>query len=164
MKPDDFEKQLQRQPLRAAPTEWRAEIMRGASVPLAKVSTTVPVVEVVGSTGETPVDAVASATLAPQTVTPHALSWWREWLWPSPRAWAGLAALWIAIAVLNSTTAPRSSEMAKQTPKPSPETETTLAAQRRELARLLDNFTEPVPTPKAGPPGPRSENVSPPKV
>ena len=136
MKPDDFEKQLEHQPFRVTPTEWRAEILQAAQ-------------------------AATPHALRP---TPHALPWWREWLWPSPQAWAGLAALWIAIVVLNATTAPRSSDIAKQTPKSSPETERTLAAQRRELARLLDNFTEPVPMPKAGPPGPRSENVSAPKV
>jgi hypothetical protein len=136
MKPDDFEKQLQRQPLCMAPADWRAEILQAAQ---------------------------AAAPHASRP-TPDALRWWREWLWPSPQAWAGLAALWILIAALNATTAPRSRDMAKQTPKPSLETETTLAAQRRELARLLDNFTEPMPTPKAGPPGPRSENLSPPKA
>ena len=107
---------------------------------------------------------IAAASPRASRLTPHALPWWHKWLWPSPQAWAGLAALWVAIAVLNVTTGSRSVELAKQTPKPSLDAETTLAAQRRELARLLDNFTEPVPVPKAGPPGPRSENVSPPKV
>jgi hypothetical protein len=32
-------------------------------------------------------------------------AWWREWLWPSPRAWAGLAAAW-GIIFLLSVTAP----------------------------------------------------------
>jgi len=137
MKPDDFEKQLQRQPLRELPKEWRAEILRNAR---------------------------AAASPHSSLLTPHAASWWREWLWPSPQAWVGLAAFWVAIAVLNVTNGSHSVDMAKQTPKPSPETETTLAAQRRELARLLDNFAESSPKPKAAPPGPRSENFSPPKV
>ena len=137
MKPDAFENQLQRQPLRTAPSEWRAEILRSAH---------------------------ASVSPRASRVTLQALPWWREWLWPSPQAWAGLATLWIVIAVLNVTTGSRSVEMAKQTPEPSLDAETTLAAQRRELARLLDNFAESVPAPKAGPPGPRSERVSSPKV
>jgi hypothetical protein len=135
MKPDDFENQLQRQPLRAAPAEWRAEILQAARS--------------------------ASPPRAPR-LAPPASPWWREWLWPSPQAWAGLAAAWIAIAVLKGVSS--RNEMAKQTPKPSPETETILAAQRRELARLLDNLNEPTPKPRTGPPGPRSENVSPPRV
>ena len=151
MKPDDFEKQLQRQPLRAAPAEWRAEILRQAN-------------DSVGADVRRLKSKNTPDELNPSLLTPAPASWWREWLWPSPQAWAGLAALWIVIAVLNATTAPRSSDMARQTPKPSLDAETTLAAQRRELARLLDNFTEPVPAPKAGPSGPRSENVSPPKV
>jgi hypothetical protein len=137
MKPDDFENQLQRQPLRAAPAEWRAEILQAS---------------------------LASVSPRASRLAPHALPWWREWLWPSPQAWAGLAAVWLVILGLNATTASRSVEIAKQSPGPSPEVETTLAAQRRELARLLDNFSEPTPAPKAGPPGPRSENVSPPRV
>jgi hypothetical protein len=137
MKPDDFENQLERQSFRAAPAEWRAEILQAAR---ASVSPRAP------------------------RLAPPALPWWREWLWPSPQAWAGLAAVWLVIVGLNATIASRSTEMAKQPPKPSPEAETTLAAQRRELARLLDNFSEPTPAPKAGPPGPRSENVSPPRV
>ncbi len=31
-------------------------------------------------------------------------SWWREWLWPNPRAWAGLAAAWFFIFLLQLTT------------------------------------------------------------
>jgi hypothetical protein len=27
--------------------------------------------------------------------------WWREWLWPCPRAWAGLAAAWGIILLLH---------------------------------------------------------------
>ena len=137
MKPDEFENQLQRQPLREVPTEWRTEILLAAQ---------------------------AASSPRASHPTPHASPWWREWLWPSPQAWAGLAAVWLVIVAFNVTTSPHSAEMAKQAPKLSPEAETTLAAQRRELARLLDNFTETTPAPKPVPPGPRSENVSPPRV
>jgi len=149
MKPEDFEKQLQRQPLRAAPAEWRAEILRQANV-----AADVRRLKLDSNADE------GDQSLLTSAATP----WWREWLWPSPQAWAGLAAVWLVILGLNATTASRSIEIAKQSPKTSPEVETTLAAQRRELARLLDNFSEPTPAPKAGPPGPRSENVSPPRV
>ena len=151
MKPDDFENQLQRQPLRAAPAEWRAEILREAK---ASVAADVRRRELNSEAPEQDQSLLTSA----------ATIWWREWLWPSPQAWAGLAAMWLVILGLNATTASRSTDIAKQSPKPSLEVETTLAAQRRELARLLDNSTEPTPAPKAGPPGPRSENVSPPRV
>lgn len=151
MKPDDFENQLQRQPLRAVPTEWRAEILREAN---ASVAAEVRRLKLDSNAYEGDQSLLASA----------ATPWWHQWLWPNPKAWTGLAAAWIAIAVLNVTSDPGRPELAKESPKPSLEMETTLAAQRRELARLLDNFTEPAPAPKAGPPGPRSENVSPPRV
>ena len=148
MKPDDFENQLQRQPLRATPSEWRAEILCEANK---FVAADVRRLNLHGPESQS-------------LLTSAATTWWREWLWPNPQAWAGLAAAWLVILGLNATTAPRFVEIAKQSPKPSPEVETTLAAQRRELARLLDNFAEPTPAPKTRPPGPRSENVSPPRV
>jgi hypothetical protein len=151
MKPDEFENQLQRQPLRQAPTEWRAEILRQAN---ASVAADVRRLILDSNAHE------GDQSLLTSAATPR----WHQWLWPNPKAWAGLAAAWIAIAVLNVTSAPGRAELAKDSPKPSLEVETTLAAQRRELARLLDNFTEPTPAPKAAPPGPRSENDSPPRV
>ncbi|HTA30971.1 MAG TPA: hypothetical protein VK731_10820 [Candidatus Cybelea sp.] len=30
-------------------------------------------------------------------------AWWQEWLWPNPRAWAGLAAAWAIILLLHIT-------------------------------------------------------------
>src|SRR4051794_39536286 len=33
---------------------------------------------------------------------------WRDWFWPSPQAWAGLAALWIVFAVLSMSDRPAS--------------------------------------------------------
>ena len=34
---------------------------------------------------------------------------WRDWLWPSPQAWAALAALWLVFAAVSATQpAPRS--------------------------------------------------------
>jgi hypothetical protein len=35
---------------------------------------------------------------------PAVAPWWREWLWPCPRAWAGLAAAWGFIFLLQLTT------------------------------------------------------------
>jgi hypothetical protein len=35
---------------------------------------------------------------------PAVSSWWREWLWPCPRAWAGLAAAWAFIFLMHLTT------------------------------------------------------------
>ena len=137
MKPDDFEKQLQRQPLRRMPAEWRAEILEAAD---------------------------GARTQDASVLTPRFVSSWREWLWPCPQAWAGLAALWMIIVGLNLTAPTGPGAMAMRGSEPSSEVKTSLAAQRRELARLLDStFFEPAPAPKS-PPGPRSEGPSPSKV
>jgi len=136
MKPEDFEKQLQRQPLREVPGEWRTEILRSAQ----------------------------AASPHASRPMPHAVAWWREWLWPSPQAWAGLAAVWVVIVGLNATAPAGPSAIAKRSPAPSIEANATLAAQQRELTRLLDNnFSEPTPAPKS-PPGPRSEGAAPSKA
>jgi len=143
MKPDDFEQNLRRQPFREVPSDWRASILQTAR-----------------AAGNDP----ASATLAMPGVADSGPSaktnvWslgWREWLWPCPQAWAGLAAIWLFIAGLNLTT-PAQPTMAQQRPRAVGENEPTLAEQRRELARLLDaTLTEPKTAPKP-PPGPRSE-------
>jgi len=130
MKPDDFEKQLERQPFRDVPPEWRGEILEPAR---------------------------ASATSRVSHPALQATPWWREWLWPAPQAWAGLAAVWLVILGLNLK--PSGSEaptIAANTTAAT--TATNLFEQRRELARLLDSASEPEPVRKSpATPGPRSE-------
>ncbi len=72
MKPDDFEKQLQKQPLRTPPPEWRTAIL----------------------------DAAESAR-PKNRPEPVRFAWWRELLWPSPKAWAALAAVWFTVLAVN---------------------------------------------------------------
>ncbi len=86
---------------------------------------------------------------------------WLELIWPSRRAWAGMAALWLVALAANlemkatSTTVP-----------------TVRSAHPRELARafeeqqrLLAELLLPVPPPPGAParsaPGPRSEQLTP---
>lgn len=73
MKPESFEEQLKRQPLRSVPPEWRTTILnevRRAEAP------------------------------APSPERTTTFSWERLliWLRPTPWAWAGLAATWAVIA------------------------------------------------------------------
>src|SRR5438034_2878338 len=110
MKIADLEHRLQRQPLRQLPAEWRSQILG-----LAK----------------------ASALPAPSTLDrgPRR-GWWREFLWPSPRAWVGLAAAWAVILLLNLSL-PEPAPKA-EVPEPSGQVLKVLKEQRRMLAELIE--------------------------
>ena len=76
---DRFEEKLQRQMFRQVPASWRREILEAGTKP---------------EHGVAPMASV---------------SWWREWLWPSPVAWGAVAVVWVLIAVLQlMTMQPRS--------------------------------------------------------
>ena len=139
MKPDDFEKQLERQPRRDVPPEWREEILKAAR---------------------------ASSIPRASRLAPQAVPWWHEWLWPAPQAWAALAAVWVVILGVNlKPSGSGAPTIAANPPGPSVNAATNLLEQRRELARLLDNIFEPEPVRKSPtPPGPRSELRAPPRV
>jgi hypothetical protein len=103
------------------------------------------------------------AETLPMAAQPEAVqpSWWREWLWPSPVAWVGLACIWVVILMLNVSSRPSAAErqLAKQSPASSPDVALALAQQRRELAQLLGSPVEPpVETKRRYPPGPQSES------
>ena len=132
MKPEDFEKQLQRQPFRQVPAAWRGEILavaeRKAGRPDARVG-------------------------APTFRKP----WWSEWLWPSPVAWGAVACTWVVILTLQVASREPGAEVARNSQPPSPTLMNALAEQRR----LMTELTGPLPTPadavKPGEPGPSSK-------
>lgn len=70
---DDFESELRRQPLRPVPAAWRDEILAAAQ----------------------------RASEPPRRAKAPLVAWLRDWLWPHPVAWGGLAAAWALIFVLN---------------------------------------------------------------
>jgi hypothetical protein len=134
MNTDDFEKRLQQQPMRQVPTEWRAEVLQAART-------------AANSNHESRITNHESflSTLNSQL---------RALLWPCPQAWAGLAAVWVAIFALNfSTHEPRVVVKNNSAPHPR-ETQTALLDQRRELNRLLDSLS---PSVAQHFPSPRSE-------
>jgi hypothetical protein len=124
---DDFEAHLKRQPLRSMPPEWRREILAAARVQQAGAG-------------------------------PHPL--WealREWLWPAPPAWAGLAAAWMLVLLLQLVSSRESTTMSADAAmvRPSPEVALVFLEQRRLRAELLELTPEPPPPAEA--PRPRSE-------
>ena len=129
MNPDDFEKQLQRQTMRSIPGAWRGEILDAAR---------------------------RARDHQLSTITPQPSCGWREFLWPCPQAWAGLAAVWVLIVVLNSVTRePASAAKGPNAPR-APEVLVALREHRRLLAELVESPTAVEP-PKPSVPGPRSQ-------
>jgi hypothetical protein len=116
MKPDDFEQKLQRQPLRPVPAGWREEILSAAES--------------------------AAAARPPSPVTrPSWLSTLNAQLsiilWPHPKAWAGLAAVWILIFAVNFSVRDRAPVVVEKSAPPPPEVLVELRQQRRMLAELI---------------------------
>ncbi len=105
---NEFEKQLEGQPLRPIPTEWRAQILKEA--------------------GRHKLSDVAESGARP-------LAWLREVLWPCPQAWGALAAVWIVIAVVKFTTPSAATSNVNTVAK---NQVISVSEQRRELANLLD--------------------------
>jgi len=112
MKPDEFEKKLSRQPLRVVPGEWRAEILAAARAhePVCHSSF------VVGR------------------------SWFAALLWPHPKAWAGLAAVWIAIFALNSSMRDNAPVSAKTSAERSPEALAELRQEQKMFTELIGSM------------------------
>ena len=111
MNPDDFESRLQRQPLRRVPHEWRSEILAAALSP----SRPAPSASFLETCN------LKLATL----------------LWPHPKAWAGLAAVWIFIFAVNFSMRDSSPRLAEKSAPPSPEVIVELRQQQRLFAELI---------------------------
>lgn len=93
MKTDDFEKQLQEQPMRQVPGHWRGEILKAA----------------------------ASASSPRRLQGENQKSWLHQLLWPCPQAWGALAAVWVIVLFLNASardTSVPTGQIAKTTAQP----------------------------------------------
>src|SRR6266496_3205328 len=107
---DDFEQELKRRPMPALPPGWREGILKAAR------------------------SATDGSLQEPRR---RAAGWWRELLWPCPQAWAGLAAVWVAIFVLHLTNDSGFSPVQHTTAAPSPEIRAVLLEQQRLFSELL---------------------------
>jgi hypothetical protein len=67
---------------------------------------------------------------------PQALSW-RDWLWPCPQAWAGLAATWLIILGMNLAAGKNPSRPASQTLAVSRQLPMELRRQQQMLTSLI---------------------------
>jgi len=121
MKPDEFEQKLARQAMKPIPGEWRAEILAAAAAEVARR----PI------SRESAFAARNPSWFATFNQQLSAL------LWPHPKAWAGLAALWILVFALHFPLRDPAPVLAAQAPPPSPEAVAELRQQQRMLAELI---------------------------
>ncbi len=135
-----FEARLRRQSLKPIPGDWRTEILqasRQAAMPENRRSVTAP-----------PTKSDWLATLNQKLST---------LFWPHPKAWAGLAAVWILILAVNFSTRDKAPVMAEKVSPPSPEVVAELKKQRQLFAELIgpplaqdaDRRKNPVPRPRS---------------
>jgi anti-sigma factor RsiW len=88
-------------------------------------------------------------------------SWWRELLWPCPQAWAGLAAVWVAILVTHAVSNPEPQVAVHNAVPLAPDVKLALKQQGQLLAELIDApETAPAAKPRSPVVSPRSERGS----
>ena len=132
---DDFEKQTQRQPLRKIPGEWRAEILAAATRQ--------------NSRGASRASFLATLNHQLSTI-----------FWPHPKAWAGLAMIWILILTVNFSMRDKTPVVAEKVTPPSPEAVAELRQQRLLFAELIGSAeTQVADRQKLFLPRPRSERA-----
>jgi hypothetical protein len=135
---DDFEQKLQRQPLRQIPGEWREEILAATFGRESRVESR----EQDGRWPSTLVSRLSSL------------------LWPHPKAWAGLAAVWVLILTVDFSLRDKTPAVAGKSSPPSSEVIVELRQQQRLLAELIGpRDTRDADRSKPLVPQPRSERV-----
>jgi hypothetical protein len=83
-----------------------------------------------------PLRAVETARPAP---------WWRQWLWPHPAAWGGLAAAWVAIFVLAYAGRPEHGGASVALSQRAPDVLQAFEERTRLMAELSGEVAEPRP-------------------
>jgi hypothetical protein len=125
MNNDDLEKQLQQQPMRPVPGQWRGEILKSASSRRRLQE------------GER--DARAERRALPM--------WLHQLLWPCPQAWGALAAVWVVVLVLNFSGSEKPEVSAAKVPTESREVMIALKQQLQFRAELMSANDTPIAEP-----------------
>jgi hypothetical protein len=141
--PEHFEERLERQPLRQVPPAWREDILNAAR-----------------AAAPAPCPSQRASRAAFLSTLNHQLS---TILWPHPKAWAGLAAVWLLIAGLNfAAREPAQPEVARQAAPPPPQLRELLHQQEQMFAELLGPVEQPeADRPKPARPQPHSQRYEP---
>ncbi len=124
----EFEQRLRRQPLKPLPGEWRADILAAVA---AEVNRRQEVSRECDVSREFTFAATPHSWLSTLN---HLLS---TLLWPHPKAWAGLAAVWLVILALNFSMRDTGPVVAKKFTPPSPAVMAELRQQQRLLTELI---------------------------
>lgn len=133
---DDFEQKLQHQTIREVPHSWRREILAAAH------------------SARAPHLAVDRRHAGWFSSFPRGLS---ALLWPSPKAWCGLAALWVLIVAFHFATPNSSPVLAENPVAMSPQRQMALRDQEKLLAELIGRSAKRESDSKLSPSRPRSQ-------
>jgi hypothetical protein len=140
---EPFEQRLAQQPLKQIPGGWRAEILRASHLAAGQKN------RLAGATSLAEENWLSTLNQKLSTL-----------LWPHPKAWAGLAAVWVFILFLNFSTRDQTPVTAQKVSPPSPEGVAELKKQRRLFAELIGTPpSQDADRPKNFVPRPRSEQL-----
>ncbi len=132
MKADDLEQRIQGQRLKPIPAEWREPILAAAH-------------EAARAAGTANEGGSVRGWRALLTALNSQLA---GYLWPCPKAWAGLAAVWVAILMFRWTGSEAGSVMtAQDQAPPSPAMLQLVKEQQQLLAQLTGNLGSPAAEP-----------------
>jgi hypothetical protein len=143
MNTDPFEEHLRKQSLRGVPAAWRNQILSAA--------------EAAQATGAEAHDSPLSFFLSTLNRQLSTL------LWPSPAAWAGVAAVWFVIFSLNLAARDNSNASTKSAAVSSPQVVLAIREQSRVLSELIGPV-EPAVQKPVNPPVSRPHSESSPGI